>query len=131
MNKNNREDGFTIVEILIGLGVATVFIFGIVVLVTTLNKINDRARDLALTNSLVENKIESLRSADFVALSDGTVDFTDELPASLDKPGTAEYTISSESPSLKKVDVIVTYDESETDRTLTYTTYIGELGVGQ
>lgn len=96
-----------------------------------IDSLNDRARDRASVNALVENKVEGLRSISFVGLTDGTTDFTSELPASIGAPRSAVYTVSSVSPALKQVDVVVTYNDHGQTRTTTYRTYIGELGVGQ
>ena len=131
MRIQKNQGGFTIVEIIVGLTVATIFTFGIVILITTLITINDKARDLSLSNGLAENKIESLRSADFVSLEDGTYDFSDELPQTIGKTGNATYQISSVNSALKQIYLTIEYDEKGITRTLEYRTYIGELGVGQ
>lgn len=102
------------------------------VMLTNLNAINDRARDVMLANSIAENKIESLRSGDFVALSDGTVDFSDELPATFGSPRSASYIVSTLNVAVKQVDIEITYaPNSLSSETFNYTSYIGELGVGQ
>ncbi len=90
-----------------------------------------RGRDVAATNSYVENKVESLRSAGYLSLSNGTTNVTSELPTELKPPRSGSVTISDESTSVKKVDISVTYNDQGTPRTYTYTTYVGELGVGQ
>ncbi|HEU5187581.1 MAG TPA: hypothetical protein VFT87_03695, partial [Candidatus Saccharimonadales bacterium] len=100
-------------------------------MMSMIDALNDRARDRAAINALVENKVESLRSISFVGLADGTTDFTNELPASVGAPRSATYTISSANTALKQVDVVVTFSDHGESRTMSYKTYIGELGVGQ
>jgi hypothetical protein len=130
------EGGFTIVEIITGILVMTVFVIGMGIAVINLTYINDRAYDLVLINALVENKMESLRSAGFGTLEDETIDFSDDLPSSIGAPKSATYTISDQGDSevggsLKKVDFTISYTVGRTPQTATYTTYIAELGIGQ
>lgn len=126
-----RTSGFTITELLVTIAVFAILVPVFAGIVGMLDGLNDRARDLANINALVENKVESLRSISFVGISNGTTDFTAELPATISTPRSAQYTISSVTTALKQVDLTVTYNDRGTARTLTYKTYIGELGVGQ
>lgn len=126
-----KQYGFTIVELLVTITVIAILVPMIASLMSMIDALNDRARDRAAVNALVENKVESLRSISFVGLTNGTTDFTSELPASIGAPRSATYTISSVSAALKQVDVTVTFNDHGETRTATYKTYIGELGVGQ
>jgi prepilin-type N-terminal cleavage/methylation domain-containing protein len=125
--------GFTIVELIVAIAVFAIIIPSIAGFLNLLGVINDRARDTATVNALVEHKVEALRSLSFVGVSDGTVDFTDELPSTIASPGTrsAEYVVTSLSASLKQIDITVSYDHLGQNRSLEYRTYLGELGVGQ
>jgi Tfp pilus assembly protein PilV len=123
--------GFTIVEIIITVVLIGLLVPALVSMITILGSINDRARDMSLIHALAENKVEGLRSINFTGLTNGTTDFTTELPATIATPRSAIYTISSTSASLKQVDVSISYNDHAQTRNLTYTTYIGELGVGQ
>lgn len=129
MNKN--QSGFTIVELLISIVVFAIVVPGLASFLNFISSLNDRARDVSVINAMVENKVEALRSVSFVGVGTGTTDFSDELPQHISRPRTATYEISSVSPSLKQIDVTVTYNDSGSERTLTYRTYLGELGVGQ
>ena len=99
--------------------------------ITTLAVVNDRAKDLTYANALAENKIESVRSLGFTALSDGTTDFTSELPDTIAEPRSATYVVSSPNSSLKQIDVNITYNDHGETRTINYVTYVGELGITQ
>lgn len=125
------QDGFTIVELLVVTVIFALTVPALASMITTLDSINDRARDLSYVNALVENKAESLRSISFVGLSNGTTDFSSELPATISQPRSATYTISTVSPALKQVEMNITYNDHGRTRNLVYKTYIGELGVGQ
>lgn len=126
-----RQAGFTIVELLITIVVIAILVPMIAGMMSMIDALNDRARDRASINALVENKVEGLRSISFVGLGDGTTDFTNELPDSVGSPRSATYTISSISSALKQVDIAVTFSDHGQSRTMSYKTYIGELGVGQ
>jgi prepilin-type N-terminal cleavage/methylation domain-containing protein len=126
-----KQAGFTIVELIVTIVLIGLLVPAITMTITTLNLINDRARDLASVHALAENKVESLRSVSFTGLANGTTTFTNELPASLATPRSATYTISAASPALKQVDVSISYNDHGQNRSISYRTYIGELGVGQ
>lgn len=126
-----NQHGFTVLEVVITVGIAGFILLGMTVMLNSLNTVNDRARDLTLVNALAENKIESLRSVGFIGLSDGTTDFTDELPDAIAPPRQAEIIISSPAVNIKQVDIEISYNDQGTQRDAEYRTYIGELGIGQ
>lgn len=128
-----REEGFTVVEVIVSVVVAGIFIIVMSTAVSSLNSLNARAEKLSIANGIAEAKIEELRSGSFLSLpSDGTVvDFTLELPDILPDPTSAEYTVTDISSSTKRVDVSVQYDDFKNNRVLVFSTVIGELGVGQ
>lgn len=126
-----NQDGFTVLEVIITVGISGFILLGMIVMINSLNTVNDRARDLTLVNALAENKIESLRSVGFIGLSDGTTDFTSELPDTITPPRQAEITISSPAVNIKQVDIEINYNDQGAQRNAEYRTYIGELGIGQ
>lgn len=130
VSKKN-EQGFTVIELLIAIAVVGILVPTLVGFVTTLDRLNDRARDYSLVNSLAENKIESLRSAGFSSISSGTTSFSGELPVTLGNPKSANYIVTTPNTGMKQVDMTISYNDHGTTQTLQYRTYIGELGVGQ
>lgn len=126
MNKYTQS-GFTITELIVAIVLFGVSIPAIALLIGTLTQLNDSATDTVLATSIAENKVESLRSKGFNAISNGTVSFTSELPEELPIPRTASYTVSTVDPSLKRASVTISYGGKESK----FETYIGELGVGQ
>lgn len=132
MNTKN-EAGLSVVEIIVAITLIAVCVPVITGAIIALDRLNDRAYETSLINALVENKVESLRSKGHSGVPNGTVDFSSELPATLATPKAANYTVSDGSlgPSIKNVDITVSYNDNGATRQLTYRTYLGELGVGQ
>jgi prepilin-type N-terminal cleavage/methylation domain-containing protein len=126
-------NGFTILEVVVTIVVASLVISGLSVMVNNIRVINNRSGDLVQINSIIEDKIEQLRSRTYLSLSNGNYDFTNELPPTIAKSKQASYAVSSVNGSsyLKKVVLTITYNDFGKAKTLSYVTYIGELGVGQ
>lgn len=129
--KQTKQSGFTLVELVVTITVFAIIVPALASMLGQLDGVNDRARDLSVINALVENKVEGLRSISFTGLLNGTTPFTSELPETIATPRSASYTISTVNSALKQVDVTVVYNDHGQTRTISYRTYIGELGVGQ
>lgn len=129
----NDQQGFTIVEIIVGLLVLPLFLYSIGLVINSTGSLNDQSKDFTLANGIAEEKVEALRSADFIGLPVGgtVVDFESELPASLKPPRVAEYTVTDINVSLKQIDVLIEYQVGTRTQSLNYSSFIGELGVGQ
>lgn len=123
--------GFTLVEVIVTMVAAAILIGGVHTAYVAQVSTSAKARDTVIANSYAEGKMESLRSQGFLALTDGTTNLTSTLPQELQSPRSATMVISSQSVSTKRVVLTVTYNDRGTARTSIYTTYIGELGVGQ
>jgi prepilin-type N-terminal cleavage/methylation domain-containing protein len=130
MNRKNQK-GFTVVELVVSIVVAGIIIPSVALALNNLAAINHRARDLALANTIAQNKVETLRSIGYNSVSGGTVSFSSELPSSMGSPRSASYTISSPVTGEKQIDVNITYTDYGGSKNLTYRTIISELGVGQ
>ncbi len=129
--KKQSDSGFSVVEIIVAIIVGAITIASAFLVLSAQLHLSQRARDLTVANAYVENKVESLRSLGFLGLSDGSSDVTAELPTELNAPRSGTVQISSFSSAVKKVDITLVYNDQGANRTYTYTTYIGELGVGQ
>lgn len=130
LGKDNTS-GFTIVELLVSLLVGSLLVGGVALLTNSYTHLSQRSLYVTLSNSFAENKIESVRSLGFSGLAVGTTDVTSELPGELKNPRSATLQISTTSTDIKKVDLSITYNEQGAPRTYNYSTYVGELGVGQ
>ena len=129
MRKN--QSGFTVVELLNTIGMCGIIIPSLALGLNALSVYNNRARDLALVNMLAQNKMELLRSAGFNSLSDGTTNFTSELPNTLSSPKTATVAVTSQAVNIKRISVSITYKDYNRSRTITFESLISELGLGQ
>jgi prepilin-type N-terminal cleavage/methylation domain-containing protein len=125
------EDGFTIVELLVCIAVAAVIIGSLSQVVTTYIHLSQRGRYMNLANSYVEAKAESVRNIGYSGLSDGTTNLTSELSTQLPRSRSASMTVSTPSAGLRQIDFTISYSDQAQTNTYNYTTYIGELGVGQ
>ena len=130
MNKKCQK-GFTIVELVVAIVVTGIILPSIAVALNNLTAINHRARDLALANTIAQNKVEELRSIGYNSVNNGTVDFSNELSASMGAPRSASYSVSAPVTGEKQIDINISYTDYGVARNLTYRTYISELGVGQ
>jgi type II secretory pathway pseudopilin PulG len=126
-----KESGFSIVELVVAIVVGTLFIISINLIINNYIHLGQRGRNLTTANSFAEGKIEALRSAGYNSLNDGTTAITSELPSQLSPPKSGTLTISQPQTGLKQIDLSITFNDDGADRTYTYRTYVGELGVGQ
>lgn len=129
--KKKNEDGFTLLELIVAMTIGVVLIAAIGQTIVYQAQLNNQARNTALSSSFAENRLEALRSAGYTSLTNGTIDISSELPTDLTPTKSAEQTITDQSSGLKKVEITVTYNNKGVPKTSTYTTFIGELGVGQ
>ncbi|HSX47293.1 MAG TPA: prepilin-type N-terminal cleavage/methylation domain-containing protein, partial [Patescibacteria group bacterium] len=129
--KIKNEGGLTLVELLVTIALAAVVVVSLTTVVTTYLHVAQRGRYLNLANSFVESKFEQLRNNGFNSLSLGTTSLTSQLTPQLPLSRTASMTISSPYTGVDQVDISISYKDQGKTQTYAYTTYIGELGVGQ
>lgn len=128
-----REDGFTVLEVMIGVGLFALIMPVMISSVVSVSRLNDRAADLTRANVLAEKKAESLRSAGYNSLVVDTtpVTFTGELDASFTAPRSATYVVSQPELGVKEILIDIQYTDSGNNRQLLYKTLMSELGVAQ
>lgn len=130
-NTNNKQVGFTIVELVVAMVVGSILAGATTLIIVDQARISQLGRDTALANSYAETTVEGLRSIGYNGLSNGTTDVTSELPSELKSPRNGEVVISDAMTGVKQIDLTMTYNDQGTQRTYNYRTFIGELGVGQ
>ncbi|MGE5312966.1 MAG: type IV pilus modification PilV family protein [Acidobacteriota bacterium] len=121
------ENGFTIVELIVAMILFGIVVITVGMLINVLTQMNNYTSDTVTATSIVQNKVESLRSKGYNSVPVGTVDFSSELPATLPQPRSAQYVISQVSLPTRSITVTITYG----GKSHVYTTFIGELGVAQ
>lgn len=128
---DSRQAGFTIVELIVALFVGASLIGSVNLIYTNQTYLSQRGRDASLANAYAEGKVEELRSAGYLGLSDGTTSITNQLPTELNSPRTGSLVVSTPATGIKQAVITITYNSQGASKTQTYTAYIGELGVGQ
>ena len=128
--KKLTPGGFTIVEALVAIVLAGVLIGTLTQVVTTYVHLAKRGRYLNLANSFVEAKVEALRNSGYNALTIGTASLNSELPSQL-PPGKSASMVTTQETGLKRIVITVAYNDNGQSNSYSYTTLIGELGVGQ
>jgi type II secretory pathway pseudopilin PulG len=131
INNSTSEKGFTVIEVLIGIGIFALVVPSIIIAIVSLNQLNDRAADLTYANTIAERKIESLRSAGYNSMINGVYDFTNELTPTFTAPRQANYEVSTPENGIKEIVVNIKYTQQGILRELQYKSLISELGVAQ
>ena len=129
--RNLNSSGFTLVEVLVSIALAAVLTMSLNQVVTSYIHTASRGRHLNLANSYAEAKVEALRNKGYNSLALGTTSLNSELPDQMPPSRSASMTITSPSDGLKQVSLTVSYQSNGQNNSYVYTTYIGELGVGQ
>lgn len=118
-------------ELLSAIAIFALVVPALAVGIRNLIVMNNRARDLSLVSLAAENKTEQLRSSGYNSLSEGTVDFSGELPTEISNPKSASYTVTTPEEGVKEVTITISYWDYNNTKTRTYKTIVSELGVGQ
>lgn len=93
--------------------------------------LGQKSRNVVLSNSYLEGKVETLRNIGYNGLGLGSSDISSELPSQLPAPKSATMDVTLPNDGLKKVDISISYNDKGQTRTYSYTTFVGELSVLQ
>ena len=132
------EDGFTVVELIITLVITSLFVVIFYQMYTAVNAINNRGYQLALSTKAGYAKLQEYENKLFSDIdtpggqdSAPIENFVGELPEILGPDKTAVVSSASITPTLKAIDVKVTYTSYGFPQIVEYTTYIQESGLGR
>lgn len=127
-----KQNGFTLVELIVAVAVVGLMVVGVTTLFITIQTTQRKTQLLETATRAGEKKIEELRNINYNNLTAGsTITFTNELPSELPSPKTGTVAVSEPTPSVKRVDVTITYDEGSNTKTVKQSSLIGVIGVGQ
>lgn len=131
MRFKNDQSGYTIVELITG-----IVLIGVVTLIASnfflsMSTLQTRTLNNEYALRAATRQLETLRNNNYNALVNGQdIDFTSDLPASLpERNGVVK--VSEPTPGLKKVEVLVSYSDYGSDKTIKLVTLIGQIGLSQ
>lgn len=130
-NLRKATGGFTLVELLVTIAAGAIIIASLSSLTTNYLHLGQRGRFLSIANSFVESKFEELRNTGYNGIPLGTTSLTGSLSTQLPPSRSATMTVTSPYLGIKQVDITISYSDQGLSNSYGYTTYIGELGVGQ
>ncbi len=128
-----RQQGFSLVEIAVGLVVVGIIIISLSNVFVSIGVIQRQSDHLSLASRIAEQKIESLRNNHYnsLPLSPPAIDFTSELPDSLASPRLAQVYVSEPEAGMKRLEVTITYREGGRSKTVQLSALIGNIGISQ
>ena len=131
-SRRSLEGGFTLAELMVTIVVLGLVIAGIggLYYIMQVNEVRSQRLDLAMRAA--RTQIEKLRNNGYNALTPGSnIDFTSSLPAGLPAGKTGTVVVSEPLPDLRRVDVTVQYTDYGKSQTVTLSSNIGIIGIGQ
>jgi prepilin-type N-terminal cleavage/methylation domain-containing protein len=127
-----NQDGFTLIELIVTITVLGIVIAGLGGLYYAMQVAEVQSQHYDIAVRAARTEIEQLRNSGYSALTPGTnIDFTSSLPAAipLGKHGTVA--VSQPASDLRQVDVTITYTDYGKSQTVTLSSDIGVIGLGQ
>jgi len=131
--KDHRSDkGFTLVELMVTIIVIGLVITSIAGLYYIMQIMQVRSQHLDLAMRSARAEIESLRNNGYNSLTPGsTIDFSSSLPSGLPSGKTGKVVVSQPLADLRRLDVTVQYSDYGKQQTVTLSSNIGVIGIGQ
>ncbi len=124
--------GFTLVELMV-----TVVVLGLVItslggLYYTMQILQVQSQHLDLATRAADSEIEDLRNLGYSNLTVGTnITFTSSLPSALPSSKTGTVVVTQPLSGLERVDVTVSYTDYGKSESVTLSSDIGIVGIGQ
>lgn len=133
------QKGFSIIELMTTLAVLSIVTLTVFSFMIQVDGTIDRTEERLLATTLAYEKYQEYETKTFDNLLQGTSansfvveDFVSSLPADLKPPRSAKVYIRDITPTLKKLDIRLTYQDSKNkSKTINISTGIQESGVGR
>ncbi len=130
--KNSNQKGFTLIELLITIIVLGLAIASLGGMYYVMQQTQTESAHYDLAVRAARTEIESLRNNGYDTLTVGsTINFTSSLPPGLPSNATGSVTVSEPMHGLRRVDVSVVYADYGQQQTVTLSSDIGIIGLGQ
>lgn len=130
--KSHSEEGFTLVELMATIAVLGIAVLGISTLYYNTQYIQRQSSHLDSATRAAQTEIEILRNNSYNALTPGdTISFTNALPSDLPASASGTVVVSQPKQGLRRVDVTVAYTDSGKAQSVTLSSLIGVIGIGQ
>lgn len=138
-NINNKQDGFSTVELLVTVVTIGIIFSAFITTFTTIQNINKKASDIQKANIIAFEKLQQYENTEFADLPNSSQDgvweeiedFSDEIPGSVQPPRVGKIYVNTSSPTLKQIGVEVEYGDTATKQKISYVTFIQASGVGR
>jgi prepilin-type N-terminal cleavage/methylation domain-containing protein len=129
MGLGRRQQGFTIIELVVTLVALGFFAVSIGTLFTNLTEEQHNTDLMAVASDAAETEIESLRNNGYSSLTAGTVNFSSSLPSVLPSNSTGSAVITKPSADIVRVDVTVTYYVGTKSHSVELSSLIARIGI--
>lgn len=127
--KRMSQRGFTIVEVVVTIGVFGIGMVTLATLMASVQQSQRSARYLEVATQAARAKIEKIRNSEFDTITSGA-SFTSDLPAGLPAGSTGTVTVSvpANAPRSKHVDAKIVYPVGSLSKEVTISAYVDKPG---
>ncbi len=127
-----REDGFTLVELLLAILVLGIAIVGLAGLYYLTQQVQNESAHYDLAVRAARTEIEELRNSGYNSLSSSSPPtFPSSLLVGLPSNSSGSVSVSQPLPGLKEVNVTITYSDYGQPQNVTLSSDIGIIGISQ
>ena len=130
--KRSNQKGFNLIELLVTIIVLGIAIASLGGMYYAMQATQTESAHYDLAVRAARTEIESLRNNGYDSLTPGnTINFTSSLPSGLPPNATGTVDISEPMRGLRRVDVSIVYTDFGQQQTVTLSSDIGIIGLGQ
>ncbi|MGH7234734.1 MAG: type IV pilus modification PilV family protein [Candidatus Saccharimonadales bacterium] len=130
--QGTNENGFTLVEMLLTILVLGIAILGLSGMYYLMQQVGNESAHYDLAVRAARTEIEELRNSGYNSLSTSSPPtFPTSLLTGLPSNSSGSVTVSQPLPSLKEVNVSITYSDYGQSQTVTLSSDIGIIGISQ